>query len=546
MKLHGKEDLEEAVRDDVTVTAHFQETVRAAAPAACNGYEYVPVGLHEIDIMKLLNLDFVYIFDKPTNAANLSKLKASLCQLLQHYPTLAGRIKGDQIELNNQGVTFCVQSSTNSIREMPEDPATGQPYCFIPVPGEQVKGNAPLLTVTVTQFVDGWTLGVVMNHLGADAWTFCMFMRDWSRMFNGDGIDPVVYQLPESVFQTCGSHKQADELANSLGWQRSQFSQQIVSKFLMKTLVPLVLKHDIRLGKRPNRLVLSYTDAQVKQIKAKAEANSKTWVSTNEAVMALVWQLMLDAAGLDSNHRAGLGSSYIVNLRNKIPGISERLAGNVVTTTSMIVDMTKQGNFTEGSSLEDLLHSSMRASLDPKRLQSAIQVHNFRWSNDNPWFISHESKEVGEISFAGVAGCLVWNWQAANPYYDVNFGTGKPLRGIPWNWTQQAVTVVPSASGGLEVHIDKGSRGPVRWVAKLQQAKSHWPRIRTLMAGIAILGAILLHVLLEVSPTIAILWCLVFGCLSFSAEALFHLEVKAAQQHFFDSIFANAHLSLNN
>ncbi|CAB9511356.1 hydroxycinnamoyl-Coenzyme A shikimate quinate hydroxycinnamoyltransferase-like [Seminavis robusta] len=536
----------------VVVTSLLQETIQATEPfsstSASNATskdEFAIASLACPDLLKLVNLDFVYVFDKPTNETNLNRLQESLGQLLQHYPTLTGRIKGHQIQLNNQGVTFYMQSSKNSIQDVPNDPPAGPPYCVIPVPGEQIVGKAPLMTVTVTQFVDGWTLGVVMNHLIVDGWTFAMIMKDWSDLFNDKAIEPVFYKLPESVVRTCSSQEEANQLADTLAWKPSPWSKQLLFKFVMKVLIPLFFQRDRRLGKEPNRLVLSYTDDEVKQIKENANANTKTWISTNEAVLAFIWQLMLDAAELDVSQRECLGCVYPVNLREKLPGISPRLAGNILTHATVITDMSKRScvHSNNEDSLEQQLHNALRDSLKADKLEASLRIQNHRWSDCNTDFVTQETKQLGDLAHCQYPGCMHWNWQVSNPYYEVDFGTGKPMRGVLWNWVQP-VTVVPRAGGGLEIYIDKTSRGHVRWVAQVQRNKSPWPKVGNIMGGIAMVGSIVLTALLEMSYFSGLLWILVFGCPGLGAWLYHSWQVKSATDRFFDHIVANAHQSL--
>lgn len=207
------DDEEEQVFKSFLVTVQRDELVRATNTDGDTTTTTATTGMHVRGIMKLTNLDFLYVFDTPIASGQVvTKMKDSLEHLLGHYPTLAGRIdaSGTCIAMNNQGVAFRVQqaqtcddSSSVSIHDIPPEPATGAPYCTIPVPEEQVMGQAPLLTLTITHFSDGWTLGVVMNHIVADAWTFAMFMKDWSDVLKTTTIGNCCKTIPPStIFPT--------------------------------------------------------------------------------------------------------------------------------------------------------------------------------------------------------------------------------------------------------------------------------------------------------------------------------------------------------
>jgi hypothetical protein len=44
------------------------------------------------------------------------------------------------------------------------------------------------------------------------------------------------------------------------------------------------------------------------------------------------------------------------------------------------------------------------------------------------------------------------NFQGKSPYYAIDVGAGKPVRGVPWN-LGEGIKVAPFAQGGLDVFI---------------------------------------------------------------------------------------------
>mmetsp|Transcript_43131 Transcript_43131/g.104355 ORF Transcript_43131/g.104355 Transcript_43131/m.104355 type:complete len:519 (-) Transcript_43131:528-2084(-) len=496
--------------------------------------ETVETGIFVRSIMKMTNLDFVYVFEKPLAANQLEKIKGSLQQVLGHYPAWAGRVQGNQVLLNNEGAAFTVQSMPkgSSIQDIPEDPPTGKPYCDIPAPKEQIEGKAPVLTVTITKFDDGWTLGVVMLHLVADAWSFAMFLKDWSDLYNSKEIEPVQYQLPGIMFQMHQTKKEADEAAlTDLNWVPMPLLKQLLFKGLFRYLLPSIMKNqDPRLGSKPERLVLHYSASQLKQLKDSAATVAKTWVSTNEALMAHVWKVLAEASQLTAEQKSNIGANFAINLRSKLPGVSPRLVGNVVTSSRMEIDLN--GN------LEQQIHTQMRSALTEKKLLTAFMVSTRAWTEQGPCDL-YITKKAGDLLLGGIPGVLSWNWQVSNPYFDVDFGSGPPLRGIPWSWNQP-VTVVPSPKGGADVYIDMTSQGPVSW----KRPPPKWATIGSLCGFLSMSGALLL-LKSEAKRSTSLLWLTMMGLFSVEANYYARKDVEKSKQDFCDFVNANAHRGLN-
>lgn len=519
---------------DVTVLE--DELVRAVAdpPPEC-----VATGPIVRCVIILTNIDFLYIFDQPIGE-KVQKIKEALQRGLAHYSTLAGRVAEDgvSVHLNNRGASFRVQqaSPNHSIYDIPDDPPTGPPYCYIPSPGEQIRGKASLLTVTITKFRNGWTLGVVMSHLVADAWTFSMFMKDWSILYNGKSLEcPVQVHLPDVVTQACSTKAEMEEAAERLGERPCRWGKRLFLNFLYRYALPMMLsKRDPRIGSVPDRILIHYSDLQAQRLKAQflEQAGPDTpWVSTNEALIAHIWKLLLDAADLQESKRKCLGVLIPVNLRGKLPGVDDRLAGNVVALTSVPLDMTDNAN----EPLAKRLHDEMRAALVPKRLVLLQRFLNAMWKEEGD-FGFHECKKGDFVS--GTFGNLqMWNWQGSNPFFCVDFGTGLPLRGILWSWNNP-VTVVRGVKGGLDVYIDTSSRGPVQW----REVKKKWWLRASRILGIA--TATVSLALATSGPgrrQSSIIWLVTCGLLYKGASSRAKHDIDESKRAFCEYIRSNSH-----
>lgn len=388
-------------------------------------------------------LDFVYVFEKLPICPQ--SLETSLCQVLNYYPTLAGRVANKnratvnedghrvcKVLLNNRGVSFSVVTMAGSVQTVPtmEENVKRGVYCDIPDHRGVIAGDEPLMTVKLTLFENGGcSLGVVMSHLVADGWTFAMFMKDWSDIHNGLEIEPVEYRLPKSVFRMA-SHEETAEIVKSknlqptfCGWRGTLF---------FNVIFPLIID-TVANPTYTNRTVIHFTDEELQALKASAEASAGTWVSTNEALLAHIHSVMLDAFEMPQ-HKRQLGCVVPCNLRGKIDGCSVRTTGNLVSSPSVTYDLSANGALS--------VHNEMRKELSKKELEKTVALINHRFQH-HQWYMNAETLRVGWLQ--------QWNSQMTSPTYNVDFGAGPPDRAIPW--AVEPVKVMKGPRGGVDVVI---------------------------------------------------------------------------------------------
>lgn len=165
------------------------------------------------------------------------------------------------------------------------------------------------------------------------------------------------------------------------------------------------------------RSVIHFSDEELKVLKAKAQQEAGTWISTNEALIAHLHPLLLDAFNISD--RSKIGALLPVNWRGKISGVTERWVGNNVSVIPLVYDLDQ-----DGKTAAKGIHEVMRAGLSEQQLVSDIKFTSA--SFDAGAFYEH--KDLGRTK-AGVI--QQWNYQATNPYFEVDFGVGKPNRSQP-------------------------------------------------------------------------------------------------------------------
>mmetsp|Transcript_7236 Transcript_7236/g.18049 ORF Transcript_7236/g.18049 Transcript_7236/m.18049 type:complete len:560 (-) Transcript_7236:307-1986(-) len=434
------------------------------------------------------NLDFVYIFESKTIDAEA--LKESLRMVLNHYPMLAGRAKmgpkgPDRIALNNAGVPFIEVQAPGMARTVPALPPRSA-YCDVPEVYDQAEREGPLMTVKLTTFSGGGcTLGVVMNHFAVDAWTFGMFVRDWSRIHGGMDIEPVVYKVPDALnskLEVCATEAQASMFAEGLGLCKEAGLQHPtippgyephrwllnVPSFVRKCFALVNLLDGDDSDGPYTWTVLRFEPEALQRLKAEAEAKAGTWITTNEALLASLWTALLDVFEVSDEHRSRSGALVVVNLRGKVDGAAAQLAGNLATCINLRVNLSSLN-----VAAEHAIHKCMRSILSETQLVQKVKLDEY--FRKNPGFANLWADPHGVVYGSAVPGVIgQWNNQAANPYYDVDFGTGGPDRGIPWFYRGEPLKVVPAAKGGMEVLVyhGEGSNGLATWI-KPQDAPWH-------------------------------------------------------------------------
>jgi len=167
-------------------------------------------------------------------------------------------------------------------------------------------------------------------------------------------------------------------------------------------------------------------------------------VSTNEALLAHMLPLMLEAFNVSSN-KVGVGLPC--NLRGKVKGISERAVGNNVSTPVCL--------FQRNQISPSTVHEAVRRSLLERNLITYAQLMQSMIIESKLYMNKELSRNVpGVVS--------QWNCQIATPYHEVDFGVGRPTRMQPWSG--ETVKLMRSLRGGIDVMVTKHpSYGIATW-----------------------------------------------------------------------------------
>merc|ERR1712070_128755 len=331
-----------------------------------------------------------------------------------------------------------------SVKAVPTG-ADGPPlWTFADFPDKLPLQGGPFFSVKLTCFeTGGCILGLYANHMIFDGWTFASFMRDWSAIHCGHRVLPSVNETRQDLLKHISPEDLADyQKANNLELLMPPWMLKLMMKLMMPMFLKISKKHDQR------KCIINFSDKELRVLKARAESSAGTWVSTNEALLAHLHPLMLEAFEVPKSSKTG--ARVLVNLRGKVKGIDERVIGNNVANVDCIYDLRE----CEKTSVPARVHEALRAKMSEKGLINGVQLANSTWDEGKAYSCKDLPRDTPGV-------IEQWNSQITTPYLEVDFGVGKPTRAQPWSF--EHVKVMRSLHGGVDVMISKnGPLGSIR------------------------------------------------------------------------------------
>lgn len=179
--------------------AIVKSSVPAASPPA-----KITLHAEERHYLQSVMLDAAWLFPGPLDP---NALQASLQALLEQYPILAGRRRGQAVVLDNSGVPFSTRHRKGS--------AIGDRHGAKNMgPGNLADRRSffvPVMTVRVTLFADGTSaLGIAMPHDIVDGFSFYKLVQLWSILHNEGPTTTLPYQWDRSVVLKSEAAKKAE------------------------------------------------------------------------------------------------------------------------------------------------------------------------------------------------------------------------------------------------------------------------------------------------------------------------------------------------
>lgn len=179
----------------------------------------------------------------------------------------------------------------------------------------------PLLSIQVTELIDGVFIGVSLNHAVADGATLWHFMATWSELFKSKRGDIKLISRPP-IYKRC------DPIINLPFTHHEQFTQRLGPTNPIK------------------ERFFHFTSDSVSRLKAKANAECNTTkISSLQAVSALLWRCITRARHLP--HDSKTVCRLAINNRPRVdPPLPNDYFGNpnyVVWDTATVNDLMTHG-----------------------------------------------------------------------------------------------------------------------------------------------------------------------------------------------------------
>ncbi len=388
-----------------------------------------------------------WVFDVPLD---IDAMKKALPKILSIYPHLAGRMKDKSgIALTNDGIPFVVTDEPGLLIEnllKRDDFVNIKELSHEIKPARIQKGVDAPLSVKITRLRNGTALGVQCSHACMDGESFYTMVFNWSQMCRGEAIEqPVLNQslLDVSAFD---SPAEAKDAAMEAGWKK-------ISIFSILKLLPVIASGVF--GKRSRPFYVSA--GTVTSLKEKLSARAGLSYSSNVALSALITKRCMELFKHPDNTMCSVVT--VVNTRERLAGIPSSYAGNSsfsIPTPAFSADASY-----------DQIASVVHQTLEKVRKSPSAELQSLM--ELNLYAIKHKLP-LAPFDVLGMNAkkptVIYLNNFSRLHIYDIDFGTGSPVKVIPHNLKDQVVIwPAPPAVGGVEIYF---AGVPIRYVRKLE------------------------------------------------------------------------------
>jgi len=235
-------------------------------------------------------------------------LLGSLKSTLQEYPVFCGRYEishgSNRVILNNAGVPVHVCSVDNADMRLSEAMShiptsttssiflKGKLEPFLPsregMHPDIGSSDSPLLSIKITLFPSGGTvIGTCIQHGISDADSIITFMRNWSRVFRGEAIDPKPIHSRKIVNELDIGDIDDEQQPPESHFKVVPPGEKNIPEFM--AVMPKIMGAHVA--------VVGLCNERLKEMKAAANAGLEkegTFISTDDILTAHIWRLFCE------------------------------------------------------------------------------------------------------------------------------------------------------------------------------------------------------------------------------------------------------------
>jgi hypothetical protein len=373
-------------------------------------------------------------------------MEAGLAKMLAEYRHWAGRLvtvdatTGKRaILLNDAGARLVEATADVALADvMPLEP-TPEALRLHPSIGDDGggEGTEELMLVQVTRFRCGsFAIGYTMHHSVADGYATCTSLLAWGQAVRGAAFDPPPVHDRSSLSLFVPRDPPLVEFEH----RGAEFKPRAAER--KKKALDVVDDGDEEVVMQTVRFSREF----VARLKSAASAGRSRPYSAAQSVAAHLWRCVTAARGLGAHEVTKL--HVAVNARFRMmadanPPLPKGYTGNAVLWAR------------PATTARDLLHSPLQHAAD--LISKAVSRVDGRYFRSFVDFASSGAVEREGLVRTAVSSELVARTNIeldsvlGIPFYDLDFGTGKPLLFMPTYSTPQPVEgaafLVPAASG---------------------------------------------------------------------------------------------------
>ncbi|MBM4236169.1 MAG: hypothetical protein FJ152_06830 [Firmicutes bacterium] len=365
-------------------------------------------------------------------------MKEALAKTLSYYPHLAGRMSSQAgVTLTNEGVRFVSSAEPElTVEEVLErnDANNISNFSVGINAGRFSKGLDSPLSVKVTRLKNGTVLGVQCSHACMDGDSFYTLVYNWGQICRNEAFD--IPLLDQSLLPVAEDLPVAEIRAAALeaGWQQ-------LSIFSIFRLLPAVLSGVIKKRSTPF-WVSAETITRLKELVLKTTGIQG---STNLVLAAFITKRCLELYKHQQNTRCSFVT--VVNTRKRLAGIPLNYAGN----SSLSIATPA---FAAGTSFAEIA-AMIEETLKPVRQSPSLKLMALMKLNLNSmkYKLPFAPFDVFGM-YARKPTTIYLNNFSKLHIYDINFGSGEPVRVIPHDLGDQIVIwPAPPDKGGVAVYF---------------------------------------------------------------------------------------------
>ncbi|XP_060174634.1 vinorine synthase-like [Lycium barbarum] len=352
------------------------------------------------------------------NSSRLLVLKKSLSETLARFYPFAGRIKGNSIECNDDGVPFYEAFAHNYQFEDVHGKLELTKHFLPSVQGGSVFHNPafPLL-VQVTIFkCGGMAIGICAFHKVADGATLCTLANAWAITARGNCPD-----LPEFVAAAKFLPPSIPYVSNG---PQLQFD---FAKFFF---------NEERVTK-----LFAFDASTIASLKAKAMSDDVPKPTRVDVVSAVIWKCAMSSSGTETKLSK---FAHQVNIRRRfVPPLPDHCVGNAVAIATACKG---ENDCSDLPALVTYIRKSL-TELSSKYVDKQSQ-------DEAILVIPHDYFELTYAHFRGEVAMQISSL-CGYQLYDVDFGWGKPSwLSVNQTATRNLVILMDSRdSGGIDAWI---------------------------------------------------------------------------------------------